>query len=79
MPVSLEQIGEFEEGAVEQCAIVVGKLDQPGFDDKAAEFDQVTGPLAALHEPVAGIVPSDGVLKPMPCRRRSVYRMLERR
>ncbi len=78
MLVALEQIGKFEEGAVEQRAIVVGKLDQPGFDDEPAEFDQVTGPFAALHDPVAGIVTGDGVLKPMPCRRRPLGREPER-
>ncbi len=78
MPLALEQIGEFEKRAVEQCAVVVGKLDQPGFDDEAAEFDQVTGPFAALHDPVAGIVPGNGVLKPMPCRRRPLARGPER-
>jgi hypothetical protein len=34
----------------------------------------VTGPFAALHDPVASIIPSDGVLKPMPCRRRPLGR-----
>ena len=74
MPLALEEIGEFEERAIEQRAIVIGELDQPGLDDQAAEFDQVTGPFAALHDPVAGIMPSDGVLKPMPCRRRPLGR-----
>ena len=74
LPFTLEQVGEFEKRAVEQCAIVIGKLDQPGFDDEAAECDQVTGPFAALHNPVAGIVTGDGILKPMPCRRRPLGR-----
>ncbi len=69
MPVALEQIGEFEERAVEQRAIIVGKLDEPGFDDEPAELDQVTGPFAALHDPVPCVMTGDGVLKPMPCRR----------
>ena len=66
--LALEQVGDFEERSVEQRAIVVGKLDQPGLDDKPAELDQVTGAFAALHDPVAGVVPGDGVLKPVPCR-----------
>ena len=74
MPLTSEQIGEFEESAVEQCAVVVCELDQSGFDDEPAEFDQVTGPLAALHDPVSCVVPGDGVLKPMPCRRRPLGR-----
>jgi hypothetical protein len=78
MPLALEQICKFEKRAVEQCAVVVGKLDQPGFDDEPAEFDQMPGPFAALHDPVAGIVPGDGVLKPMPCSRRPLDRDPER-
>ena len=74
MPFALEQIGKFQKRAVEQRAIVIGNLDQPGFDDKAAKFDQVTGPFAALHDPVASIVTGDGVLKPMPCRCRPLGR-----
>jgi hypothetical protein len=34
----------------------------------------MTGPLAALHDPVPCIVTGDGVLKPMPCRRRPLGR-----
>jgi len=30
--LTLEQIGELEKRAIEQCAIIVSKLDQPGFD-----------------------------------------------
>ena len=69
MALTLEQIGKFEKRAVEQCSIVIGKLDQPGFDDEPAEFDQMARPFPALHDPVACIVPGDGVLKPVPCRR----------
>ncbi len=76
--LALEQIGEFKERAVEQRAIVVGKLDQPGFDDEPAKLDQMTGPFAALHDPVAGIVPGDGVFKPMPCHCRPFARAPER-
>ena len=78
MPLALEQIGEFEKRAVKQCAIVVRKLDQSGFDDEPAEFDQVTCPFAALHDPVPCVVTGDGVLKPMPCRRRPLGREPER-
>ena len=76
--LALEHLGEFEERAIEQRAIVIGELDQPGLDDQAAEFDQVTGTFAALHNPVAGIVPGDGVLKPMPCRRCPLGRVPDR-
>ena len=78
MLLALEQIGEFEKRAVEQRAIVIGKLDQPGFDDEPTEFDQVTGPFAALHDPVAGIVTGDGILKPVSCRRCPLGREPER-
>ena len=78
MLLALEQIGEFEKRTVAQCAVVVRQLDQPGFDDEPAELDQVTSPFAALHDPVAGIVPGDGVLKPVPCRRRPLGRAPER-
>jgi hypothetical protein len=34
----------------------------------------MTGPLAALHDPVPCVVTGDGVLKPMPCRRHPLGR-----
>jgi hypothetical protein len=37
----------------------------------------VTGPFAALHDPVPRVVTGDGVLKPMPCRRCPLGRELE--
>jgi hypothetical protein len=66
---TLEQIGKFEERAIEQGAIIISKLNQPGFDGEPTEFDQMARPFPALHDPGAVIVPGDGVLKPMPCRR----------
>jgi hypothetical protein len=74
MPLALEQIGEFEKRAVEQCAVVVCQLDQSGFDDETPELNEMTGPFAALHDPVTRIVTGGGVLKPMPCRRRPLGR-----
>jgi hypothetical protein len=44
----LELIGEFEEGAEEGGAVVVDQLDEAGFLDEAAEFDELTGAGAAL-------------------------------
>jgi hypothetical protein len=76
--LALEQIGEFEKRAIEQRAIVIGKLDQPGFDDETPELNEMTGAFAALHDPVPGVMPDDGVLKPMPCRCRPLGREPER-
>src|SRR5713101_8705371 len=44
-------IGEFEEGAEEGGAIVVGQLDQAGFLDEAAELDELAGTFAACPGP----------------------------
>jgi hypothetical protein len=76
--VPLEQIGKFEERTVEQRPIVVGELDQSGLNDEPTEFDQMTGPFAALHDPIPRVVPGNGILKPMPCRRRPLGRVPER-
>jgi hypothetical protein len=78
MPLALEHLGEFEQRAVEQCAVVVCQLDQPGFDDEPAEFDEMAGPFASLHDPVPCVVTGAGVLKPVPCRRRPLDREPER-
>jgi hypothetical protein len=77
--LAVELISNFEERTIEQCTIVIGQLDQPGFDDEPAELDQVTSPFTALHDPVACVMSRDGVLKPMPCRCRPFGRAPERR
>ena len=60
----------FVEQAEDRRAIIIRQLDQPGLGDEAAKLDQLARSLAALHDPVAGIVTGDSVLKPVPCRRR---------
>lgn len=52
-----KQIADRKKCAVERGAIVVRELDQVGFDDEAAEFDQMPCALAAIHAPLARIMP----------------------
>ena len=61
-----KQVGDREKSAVDRGAIVVRKVDQFGFDDEAAEFDQVPRALAAIHGPLAKIMPSKFRFEPPP-------------
>lgn len=61
----LEFIGEAEEGTIERGAIIACEFNEPGFDDKTAEFDEVAGAFAALHDPVPRIKPGLPGFEPM--------------
>lgn len=63
-----KQIADRKKCAVERGAIVVRELDEVGFDDEAAEFDQVAGTLAPIHDPLARIMPSKFRREPSPSR-----------
>lgn len=57
-----------EERAVERGAIVIGEIDQSGFHDEAAQFDQLTRAFAALHGPFAHVGSRLLCFKPIPRR-----------
>jgi len=62
---STEPIGEIKEGAEQGRAVVVGQFDEAGFLDQAAEFDEVTGALAAFLGPIAHVGASLAGIEPM--------------
>lgn len=49
--------GGFHHHAEQHGAVVVCQLNQPGFDDEAAQFDQMPGAFAALHLPFPRVMP----------------------
>src|SRR3546814_6713745 len=40
-----------EERAIEHGAVIIGEIDQPGFDDEPAKLNELTRAFAALHLP----------------------------
>lgn len=56
--IALQLVGDPEERSVDGGAIIVGQLDDARLDDKTAEFDQMSGALAALDLPSAHVMPS---------------------
>ena len=59
--MALQLGGDPQQRAVDDSAIIVGQFDDACLDDEPAEFDQMSGALAALDLPGAHIMPS-------PCR-----------
>lgn len=55
--LALELFGHPQERAVDGGAVVVGEIDDAGFDDETAEFDQMPRALAAFDLPCAHIMP----------------------
>lgn len=49
--VTAKPIGDRKERAVENRAIVIGQIDEPGLDDESTEFDQVARAFAPRHGP----------------------------
>ena len=72
--VALKHRGDFEERAVEHGAIIAGEIDQTGFPNKPAEFDQMPCALAPLHDPFPRVMSRALRFQPMSGR----YRPLER-
>jgi hypothetical protein len=62
--IASEHCGGRQKCAVERRAIIVRELDQLGFDDEAAEFDQVPRALAPLHNPLSSVMPGKFRFKP---------------
>src|SRR5436190_19392736 len=69
-PIALQLVGHPEQRAENGDAVVAGQLHDTGFDDKAAEFDEMPRALAALDLPRAHLMSRPCGL--MPVARRSV-------
>ncbi|BAB52122.1 mll5731 [Mesorhizobium japonicum MAFF 303099] len=50
--------GDPKQGAIDGGAIVIGQLDDAGFGDETAEFDQMSGAFSALDLPRAHVIAS---------------------
>src|SRR3546814_12753704 len=46
-----------EERAIEHGAVIIGEIDQPGFDDEPAKLNELTRAFAALHLPFPRVMP----------------------
>lgn len=55
--IALKLVRHPEERAENDGAIVTGQVDDAGFDDQPAEFDQMSRALAALDLPCSHIMP----------------------
>ncbi len=60
-----ELVGHPEQRAVDHGAIIASEVHDPGFDDEAAEFDQMARPLAAFDLPGAHVMPRPRSLMPV--------------
>ena len=73
--IALEFAGHPQQRAENHGAIIAGQVHDPGLDDEAAEFDQMSRALAALDLPGPHVMPRQRRL--MPVVRRSI--VVERR
>ena len=63
--LAVELFGHPDHRAVDHGAVVAGQVYDPGLDDKAAEFDQMPGALAAFDLPCAHVMPRPCRLMPV--------------
>ena len=56
---------QLQQRTVDGRAIVIGEIVQAGFLDETAEFDQVTGAFATLHNPAPRISPTPRRFQPL--------------
>src|SRR3546814_20696564 len=69
---TVELLREIKEGAVQQRAVVVGELYEPGLGDQPAELEQMFGARAPCHDPLPIVVPRPFPLHPVaPLRNRT--------
>ena len=61
-----EPLGDFEESAIDQRAVIVGDVDEPGFLYQAAELDQMPCALSSCHNPGPRVRSCSCGLKPVP-------------
>src|SRR3546814_17667034 len=64
--VALQLVGNPQEGAVEQRAIIIGEFDQLGFDNEPSQLNELARALAALDLPFACARSSLHCFKPIP-------------
>src|SRR3546814_12533509 len=53
--IALRAGGHIAHRAIERCSIVVGKFDEPGFLDEAAQLSEMAGAFETLHAPSSRI------------------------
>src|SRR3546814_13732571 len=68
---TVELLREIKEGAVQQRAVVVGELYEPGLGDEPAELDQMFGARAPCHDPLTIVVPRSCPTNPVEIGRAS--------
>ncbi len=51
-----ELVGKFEDGTIEGGAVVVHKIDKPGFNDEPADLNKMAGAFAPFHDPVSRVM-----------------------
>jgi len=68
---AFQYVAQFQERYVKEGAVISGEFDQTRFLDQTAEFNQMSGTLAAFHDPCSRIVADTLPLKPMSGRCRS--------
>jgi len=78
MPSAPEEVSSTVPLSQQSGAIVGREIDQAGLLDEAAEFDQVSGAFASLHDPGSRIGACAGGFSAPDCRRRSTQRRLRR-
>ena len=54
--IAFEPVGHPKQRAEDRGAVVTGQVDDSGFNDQAAEFDEMTRPLATLDLPCAHVM-----------------------
>jgi len=65
--IALKLVSHPEQRAVDGGAIIAGQFHDTGFDDEAAQFDEVPRALAALDLPGAYVIPRPCCLIPVAC------------
>jgi hypothetical protein len=76
--IAFELVADPEQRAIDHGAVVAGQFDNPGLDDKTAEFDEKPRPLAALDLPLAHVTSRPCRLMVFACRPVAPERRLER-
>ena len=66
--IASELVAHPEQRAIDRGAVVAGQFDNPGLDDKTAEFDEKPRPLTALDLPLAHVTSRPCRLMAVACR-----------
>ena len=62
-PPAPKLVGQVHHGAEQGGAIITGQLDEAGFLDEAAEFDELACSCASFLDPIAGVVSGLGAFE----------------